>query len=132
MMSNFNQDQTHEIEAVKQCLDAISEATRQQDADALSALFADECTFVVTGGVVLNKEQRLSTVRTGDVKLRPSNRDEETIRLYVDTAISLSRMAVSGIVFGKEANNQLRITNVLAKKDGRWQLAAQHSVPIAA
>ena len=131
-MSNLNHDQTQEIEAVRQCLDAIAEATRHQDADALSELFADDCTFVVTGGVVLNKAQRLDTLRTGDVKLTPADREEETIRLYADTAISLSRLAVSGVVFGKAANNQLRITSVLAKKGGRWQLAAQHAVPIVA
>ena len=129
-MTNPTKTQNDDVDAVRACLDAISAATRQQDADALSELFADDCTFVVGGGNVLNKEQRLDTIRTGNVRLNPTTRDEETIRLYADTAISVARLAVSGVVFGKESNNLMRVTTVLAKKENRWQLAAQQVAAI--
>ncbi len=40
---------------------------------------------------------------------------------------------MSGVVFGNAVSNPLRVTSVLAKKEGRlWQLAAQQAMPVVA
>ena len=50
-----------------------------------------------------------------------------TPRLYQDnTAVVLGKTHVKGIAEGKPFDRVVQFTDILVKRDGRWQLAAGH------
>ena len=117
---------------VKQALDEMANAIRQNDVDALAKMWADDCVFVISSGHVISRDQRLDSIRSGLARLNPTGRDQETIRVYGDMAISVSRFSVTGQIAGQDASNQLRVTSVLVKNAERWQLVTQQVTTIPA
>jgi len=100
-------------------------------ANTLDRLWASDYSFTNPGGVVMTKAQRLASLRTGDLKLESYSRDEETIRTYGTAAVVTYRSTVIGHKTGVDIGSKRRVTTVLVKKNGRWQVVAQQSTRIA-
>jgi uncharacterized protein (TIGR02246 family) len=119
-----------EEEAVHKAVDEIVAAIDRNDADAFDRLSTAEYTFVNPAGKVWNKAQYLELIRSGTLKVESYTRDEESIRLYGNTAVVIYRSTPKGTFKGQELSNQRRVTTVLIKQDGRWLTAGRQSTPI--
>jgi len=122
---------TSEENAVREVEDKFAAAYSHNDADALDALWAVDYTFVNPAGQVLTKAQRLSMLRSGELKIETYKRDDEKIRVYGDTAVVTYRSTVQAKRNGHDISSQRRVITVLVKRDGRWQAVAQQSTTIA-
>lgn len=120
-----------EIAEVKRVEAEAAAAYDRNDADALDRLWASDYTFVNPGGVVLDKAQRLATLKTGSLHIESYTVDDMRVRIYGATAIVLFRSSVAGTRGGNDITSRRRVTTVLIKRDGRWQIVAQQSTPIA-
>jgi uncharacterized protein (TIGR02246 family) len=120
-----------EEEAVDKAVDEIVAAIDHNDADAFDRLSTVDYTFVNPAGKVWNKKQYLELIRSGTLKVESYTRDEQSIRLYGDTAVVIYRSTPHGTFKGQELiTNQRRVTTIMVKQDGRWLTAGRQSTPI--
>ena len=119
-----------EQEAVHKAVDEIVAAIDRNDADAFDRLSTADYTFVNPAGKVWNKAQYLELIRSGTLKVESYTRDEESIRLYGNTAVVIYRSTPKGTFKGQELISQRRVTTVLIKQDGHWLTAGRQSTPI--
>ena len=111
-------------------MDEIVAAEDRNDADALDRLYVPDYTFVTPAGQVWTKARYLQLMRSGDLKSNSYSRDEETIRVYGNTALVIYRSTASGTLKGQSFNSQRRVTTVLLKRDGVWLALGRQSTPI--
>ncbi len=115
-------------QAVRNVLDEAGAALARNDTAALDRIYADDWTFVSPFGALVTKEQRLAALRSGNLKYESVTRDEMNVRMYGKTAVALqTSKAQSG---GQDASGQYRVTMVLVKKNGRWQIVAQQATRV--
>lgn len=119
-----------EEEAVHKAVDEIVAAIDRNDADAFERLSTPDYTFVNPAGKVWNKKQYLDLIRSGTLKVESYMRDEESIRLYGNTAVVIYRSTPKGTFKGQELTDHRRVTTILVKQDGRWLTAGRQSTPI--
>jgi len=119
-----------EEESIRKVEDEFAAAYGRNDAEALDRLWAADYTFVNPAGQVLTKAQRLAMLRSGELKIESYSRDEESIRVYGNTAVVTYRSTVHAQRNGNDISSQRRVITVLVKKDGRWQAVAQQSTGI--
>ena len=117
-------------EAVRKIEDEFAAAYGRNDAETLDRLWASDYTFVNPAGQVLTKAQRLAMLRSGELKIESYNRDDESIRVYGDTAVVTYRSTVKAQRNGTDISSQRRVITVLVKREGRWQAVAQQSTGI--
>jgi uncharacterized protein (TIGR02246 family) len=125
-----NASRSPEEEAVHKAVDEIVAAIDRNDADAFDRLSTADYTFVNPAGKVWNKKQYLDLIRSGTLKVESYTRDEESIRLYGNTAVVIYRSTPHGTFKGQELISQRRVTTILVKQDGRWLTAGRQSTPI--
>lgn len=116
--------------AVHKTIDEIVAAEDRNDVDALDRLYVADYTFVTPFGQVWSKAKYLGLMRSGDLKSGSYSRDEETIRVYGDTAVVIYRSTAQGTLKGETFNSQRRVTTVLMKQDGVWRALGRQSTPI--
>ena len=118
-------------EAVHKAIEEIVAAIDRNDADAFDRLSTADYTYVNPAGRVWNKSKYLEVTRSGSLKVESYTRDEESIRLYGDTAVVIYRSSPKGTLGGQELiSNPRRVTTIMVKQDGRWLTAGQQSTPI--
>ena len=117
-------------QAVRQIEDQVATALDHNDADALDRLWASDYMFVNPSGTVFTKAERLASLRSGDLKYQSYSRDEENIRIFGSTAVVIYRSTISGQKAGKDISSRRRVTTVLLKRDGRWQVVSQQTTVI--
>ena len=117
-------------EAVRKVEDEFAAAYGRNDADTLDRLWAADYTFVNPAGQLLTKAQRLAMLRSGELKIEAYSRDDESIRIYGDTAVVTYRSTVKAQRNGTDISSQRRVITVLVKNSGKWQAVAQQSTVI--
>jgi len=121
---------TGEENAVREVEDKFAAAYSRNDAEALDALWAPDYIFVNPAGQVWTKGQRLAAIRSGELRIESYSRDDETIRVYGNTAVVTYRSSVKAERNGRDISSKRRVITVLVKRDGRWQAVAQQSTTI--
>jgi ketosteroid isomerase-like protein len=116
--------------AVQKVMEEFTIAMDHADVAALDRLWSVDYVWVNIGGRVLTKQQRLDLDRTGKMKTESYAVDEQMIRMYGTTAIVIYRSTVKGQYSGKDVPPQRRVTTVLLKQDGHWQIVSQQSTEI--
>ncbi|HEX8899242.1 MAG TPA: nuclear transport factor 2 family protein [Chthoniobacterales bacterium] len=119
-----------EEDAIHKKIDEIVAAEDRNDAGALDRLYVADYTFVTPFGQVWSKARYLGLMRSGELKSGSYSRDEETIRVYGDTAVVIYRSTAQGTLKGETFNSQRRVTTVLMKQDGVWRALGRQSTPI--
>jgi ketosteroid isomerase-like protein len=119
-----SQDNKSEQE-VRQMIEKYRAALLQRDIPALEKIWADDYVFVNASGDVVTKAQRLANVKSGATKLESINEEENiTVRVYQNSAVATSRVAIKGKYGGQSTSGQYRSTHVWVKGPEGWQLVA--------
>src|SRR5918993_1051304 len=71
-------------------------ALKGGDAAALERIWADDLTFVNSGGAVQTKAQRLADIRSGANKFDTLEPAEQTWRVYGDAAVTTTLSTIKG------------------------------------
>jgi ketosteroid isomerase-like protein len=117
-------DKTSEQE-VRQMIEKYRAALLQRDIPALEKIWADDYVFVNASGEVVTKAQRLANVKSGATKLESINKEENiAVRVYQNSAVATSRVAIKGKYGGQSTSGQYRSTHVWVKGPEGWQLVA--------
>ena len=127
---------SNETDAVLDVIKAVYVAWEANDADEFVAVYLDDATVVQPGVYKKDREEIRTTMAGGfDGPLKGSHviDSPQQVRFVNDeTAIVISE---GGIVFAGEttcpADRFVRATWVVAKRDGRWFVAAYHNSPVS-
>jgi ketosteroid isomerase-like protein len=110
---------------VREMIEKYRAALLQRDVAALEKIWADDYVFVNASGDVVTKAQRLANVKSGATKLESINKEENiAVRVYQNSAVATSRVAIKGKYGGQSTSGQYRSTHVWVKGPEGWQLVA--------
>ena len=110
---------------VREMIEKYRTALLQRDIPALEKIWADDYVFVNASGEVVTKTQRLANVKSGATKLESINKEENiTVRVYQNSAVATSRVAIKGKYGGQPTGGQYRSMHVWVKGPEGWQLVS--------
>ena len=93
----------------------------------LERVLTPDFTLTLSNGDVSTRANEINELRSGKVHYDVFENYDMTARLYDDsTAVVLGKTRVKGIAEGKPFDRVVQFTDILVKRDGRWQLAAGH------
>ena len=96
------------------------------DAAALDRLYAEDFIGIGPSGTVRAKAQVIADFTSGRLRYESITTDEVQWRVYGDTAVETGRSTMNGQDRGKTVPRENRFTRVWVKRQGRWQLVANH------
>ena len=116
---------------LRQLTDQSIAALKGKDTAALERIWADDLIFTTPRGAVQTKAQRLADIQSGATRFDSLETTDLAVRVYGDTAVMNGLTTVKGQYSGQEASGQYRVTQMLVRRDGRWQIVALQMTPIA-
>jgi ketosteroid isomerase-like protein len=99
------------------------------DVSFLERFYAKEGRIHGMDGKVLSREADIAMFASGKIKPKFINHGPLDIATYGDTAVVTGVDHLGGTAFGRYGEMYLRFTDVLVKRDGRWQLIVQQATP---
>lgn len=118
--------------ALNQTLDGYLAALTKNSADEAGPFLSKDWVRVGGDGAIINREQALAALRSGELKYSSVAVDERVWRAFGgDTAVSTARVALKASFRGQDIGGTFRATTVLRREGGRWVLASTHLSPLA-
>ncbi len=89
--------------------------------------------FVAVGprGFLLTKPEWIQRYQSGDLKYDSFQWQEDSVRIYGNTAILIGQQTQKAKYQNQEVPGQFRVTLNFVKPDSDWQLAGLHMSPMA-
>lgn len=106
-------------------------AERNNDATALDTLLAEDFTAVGPLGFVLTRVQWLDRYRDSAFVNGQLEWTINGVRSYGDSAVVIGIQNQTAAYRGHPSNGRFRVTQIMIRRDERWQLAGLHLSPIA-
>ncbi|GAA5189098.1 nuclear transport factor 2 family protein [Arthrobacter gyeryongensis] len=106
-------------------------AERNNDVTALDTLLTEDFTAVGPLGFVLSRVQWLDRYREAAFVNEKFEWNINNVRSYGDSAVLIGIQNQTAAYRGHPSNGEFRVTQIVIRKDGRWQLAGLHLSPLA-
>ena len=113
--------QSADEKAVRQTVHGFQRALTSNNADSASGFLTDDYSFVGPA-TMMNKEQRLASMKSGQLKYESFNYEDVKIILYGNTAVA--KATVKAKVSGQDATTG-HVTFTLTKSSEQWQVAGE-------
>lgn len=94
-----------------------------KNVDELARLFDDKAKFVHMSGT-WKKDEELEIIKTGSIWYKKADIKDVAVEIVGNTAIIWSRITLSAMVRGSEANTEFTVTEVYTKQPSDWKLLA--------
>jgi ketosteroid isomerase-like protein len=121
--SFFGQERgAHMQEEISKMEKDFEQAVIKNDADAVGQFLTDDWIIIDPDGGVIDKARFLGVIKSGALTHEQMDSDDVRIRVYGDTAIATALSRTKGKFMGQDFTTQERATDVLLKRDGRWQI----------
>ncbi|HSK71475.1 MAG TPA: nuclear transport factor 2 family protein [Pyrinomonadaceae bacterium] len=105
-----------------------TDAALRGDKSGFERLLADDFIDTQIDGSVRGKAQTLAVIGLPPAGLKSSYEySDAKIYVYGDTAVLSFTNRIQNEIDGEKSAVSFRLTNVFARRDGRWQLVAEHS-----
>jgi hypothetical protein len=102
------------------------------DFGALETLLGNDLTYVHSNGMLDTKASYIDSLRSGASRYLTMDMSDVSVRaLSEDVAVINAKFEARVLVRGGEVNPKPRVLMVYARRDGRWQMVAWQSTPIA-
>jgi ketosteroid isomerase-like protein len=127
---------------VEQNTDAIAEITELEqklaaawvrgDKAFIVGVLAPEWSVTDPSGRVLAKQQVLDETFSSDERqIESMTIDDVKVRIFGTVAVATGRTRASGSYKGERTSVELRFTDVLLRRDGRWQFVVSQGTLVA-
>jgi ketosteroid isomerase-like protein len=110
------------IDAENRWVDALVKS----DITALDAIFADTYVDTDEHSHRGNKEDVLSIVKSGDLKLTSIKLSDMKVNVYGDAAVVIGSAMQEGSFLGGPIATKIIFTDTFAKQNGKWRAVASH------
>lgn len=118
--------------ALNHALDGYLAALLKNSADETGPFLSKDWVRVGGDGTVINREQALAALRSGELKYSSLTVDERAWRMFGDEmAVATSRVMLKATHGGRDIGGTYRATTVMRREGGRWLLASTHLSPLA-
>jgi ketosteroid isomerase-like protein len=102
------------------------DALVKSDIAALDAIFADTYVDTDEHSHRGNKEDVLSILKSGDLKLTSVTLSEMRVNVYGDAAVVIGTAMQEGSFLGGPIATKIIFTDTFAKQNGKWRAVASH------
>ncbi len=109
----------------------LRDAMLASDVDVLDTLLADDLTFVDATGKVWSKADDLNAHRYKVQRIDRLEIEEQTVRAYEKSAVTITRAALSGQFGGVPFSGSLRYTRTWVETANGWKIVAAHCSVLA-
>jgi len=99
----------------------FAQAIVKNDVEAIGRFLADDWTIIDPDGGIIDKSRFLAVIKSGALSHEMMESDDMRVRTYGDSAIVTGLTRTKGKYLGQEFTTQERATDVLIKRNGRWQ-----------
>ena len=96
------------------------------DADAIGRYMADDWTIVGSDGSLRDKATFLGLVKSGVLTHNVMTSEDMRVRVYGDTALTISRGVSGGTYQGRPFREVERVSCVFVRQEGRWRCVLTH------
>lgn len=97
------------------------------DTDTLAELMHDAVTYSHSTGGMDTKQVYIDGVRSGDFNYKALSRDDHTVKVQGDVALSFYHMVADVEIRGNMRHLDNRILSVWVRENGSWKLLAVQS-----
>ena len=109
-------------------VEKLADAGMKRDVKTIDKYYSDDFIHTNADGSMMTKAQVLASYTSPSrVTIESNKHDEEKVLLYGETAVLTTRVAYRGRVGDQSFNRLYRVTYVLKKMKGRWQVIASHA-----
>lgn len=115
---------------IAQLINAWAKARVEGDVAFLERFYAPELRIHVNNGGVVAREEDIALFAAQLIKPEYIRDTDVDVRVYGDVAVVSCIESLKGTYRGRPGEMALRMLNVLARRDGRWQLVASQSTTI--
>jgi ketosteroid isomerase-like protein len=98
----------------------------ENDADAIGRYMAEDWIIVGSDGSVGDKAAFLALVRSGVLTHDVMTSEDMHVRIYGDTAVTVSRGVSGGTYQGRQFREVERVTCVFVRQERRWRCVLTH------
>jgi ketosteroid isomerase-like protein len=106
------------------------EAIKSHDLQAMQRILSEDYTQILPDGTVIGKQAALESYQSERRYWEYAESLDHQIRIYGSTAVMIARWESIGENHGVKFDYQARFMAVYVNNSGRWQLAADLSIPI--
>lgn len=102
------------------------------DTAAIDGILADDFVAILPDGSRSTKAQHLEELKTGVYKVQTMVVEPISVRVFGETAVATYAQTEKSTYKGREISGRTLWTDVIVRRDGRWQIVAEHgSIPPA-
>ena len=110
------------LQVVKDWIDAVP----KRDTERIDQLLADDFVAILWDGHKRSKAQYFEDLRSGDYAVESITLEDTEARVLGDTAVVTYYQFEKSKSLGIDSSGGSAWTNVLARRNGRWQVIAEH------
>lgn len=107
-----------------------ADAVKHQDAGTIDRLQVEEFVFTDPAGQTWTKTRGLDSIKAGDLVIDSFELSDVQVKIYGNTAVVTFAITWHGNFRGNDISGPQRMTDVLVKRDGRWQCVASQATRI--
>ena len=111
--------------------DERNQAILNRDTKTLDRMYADEITWTMSNGDLLNKQQVLANIGSENQRLFTIQHSDRRIHVFGNTVVLTANSSSSERYKDKMVTVPRRFTNVYVKQDGQWRLVVHTVTPLA-
>jgi len=111
--------------------DERNQAILNRDTATLDRMYADEITWTMSNGDLLNKQQVLANIGSENQRLFSIEHSDRRIHVFGNTVILTATSNSSERYKDRMIIVPRRFTNVYVKQDGQWKLVVHTVTPLA-
>jgi ketosteroid isomerase-like protein len=104
----------------------FADAVLENDVKAIENMTADDWVVIDADGVFKDKAQFISGIKSRTLTRSKMASKEIRVRIYDDVAVITALSTSEGKYMGKPFTSNERATDVVVRKDGRWQFIHRH------
>jgi Ketosteroid isomerase homolog len=117
-------------QAVLAVVQKTTEALRHNDADALSAVLAEDYYYTGPRGNVLDKRAQVEALRNGTTKFEALTTSDERVRMFTDVAVVTLVRHQKGRGTAGPLAEEARAIQVFARRHGRWLMVVSQQTNV--
>ena len=120
-----NSTDEREISSV---IDSLADAGMKRNVVVIDRLYSDDFFHTNADGSIMTKAQVIASYKSpAGVTVESSRHDEDRIQVHRNMAVMSCRVTLNTRVDERSSTRTYRVTYVLRKAHGRWQVTASHA-----
>ena len=104
----------------------FAKAIVKNDLEGIGRLVADDWIIIDPNGGIVDRTRFFEVIKSGALTHEMMESEDFRVRVYGDSAVVTGVTRTKGKFMGQEFSTQERATDVLVKRDGRWQCVLTH------